>query len=198
MDNKKKFHHGDLKNALLKVTIEKIDRESVNAVSIRSVAKAAGVSHAAPVNHFEDRQALLTSVATEIFKDINKQVERKLKPKPNAAQVRLATTAQVLYRYGLKHPNRYELLWRSDLINHKDEALLAVMDVLYYGTQIDVEDKLPETGYDDDTVAVLMWSLVHGYVDLRAKGMFVDRKDKKTGKKRFNAMLSLLETKLFG
>ena len=57
------YHHGDLKNALIRAGIEILSKEGVQALSLRKVAKQAGVSHAAPYAHFADKQALLAATS---------------------------------------------------------------------------------------------------------------------------------------
>ncbi|MBL4791169.1 MAG: helix-turn-helix transcriptional regulator [Kordiimonadaceae bacterium] len=55
------FHHGDLKRTLFSVAVSLLDQHGVSGVTIRAVARSAGVSHGAPVNHYKDRRALLTA-----------------------------------------------------------------------------------------------------------------------------------------
>lgn len=57
------YHHGDLRAALLHAAEEELAERGMEAFSLRSVAKRAGVSHAAPAHHFGDAQGLLTALA---------------------------------------------------------------------------------------------------------------------------------------
>src|SRR5215208_1766242 len=61
------YYGGDLRRDLLDAALELIAREGPSAVSLRSLAKRLGVSHAAPANHFPDKAALFTAIATEGF-----------------------------------------------------------------------------------------------------------------------------------
>ena len=65
MPRKKSYHHGDLKNALIKAGADILSNEGVSALSLRKVARKAGVSHAAPYAHFTDKQALIAAISTE-------------------------------------------------------------------------------------------------------------------------------------
>ena len=58
-----KFHHGDLRNALIQSGLQILAQESIQALSLRKVAKSAGVSEAAPYRHFKDKEALLAAIA---------------------------------------------------------------------------------------------------------------------------------------
>jgi len=70
MENKNTYHHGDLKNALISAGVEILAREGIGALSLRKVAKKAGVSHSAPYAHFKDKQALIAAISIEGFKKL--------------------------------------------------------------------------------------------------------------------------------
>src|SRR5512136_2819879 len=63
-----KYHHGDLKNALIQAGIEILSEQGLNALSLRKVAQRAGVSHSAPYAHFADKQALIAAISTEGYR----------------------------------------------------------------------------------------------------------------------------------
>lgn len=65
--SEKPYHHGDLRAALLAAGEEELTEKGVEGFSLRSVAKRAGVSHAAPAHHFGDTNGLLTALAAEGF-----------------------------------------------------------------------------------------------------------------------------------
>src|SRR5512136_2974044 len=68
------YHHGDLKNALIEAGIEILSKEGVNGLSLRKVARKAGVSHAAPYAHFADKQALIAAISTEGYRRLNERI----------------------------------------------------------------------------------------------------------------------------
>jgi AcrR family transcriptional regulator len=59
------YHHGDLRRALLDTALEAVAEHGPVAISLRDVARRAGVSHAAPTHHFRDKTGLLTALAAE-------------------------------------------------------------------------------------------------------------------------------------
>jgi AcrR family transcriptional regulator len=190
------FHHGDLKRALIDVAVTLLDQHGVTGVTIRAVAREAGVSHSAPVNHYKDRRALLTAIAQDQFEIILKDIEFSLLEAPNNQKDRIEVFANTMIEFGFRYPHRYQLLWRGDLIDHADPRLLAVMDSIYDQLCDEIERNMPQATVDRDTIAVALWSMWHGYIDMRLSGMFLPLDDKVTGKPRHRAMLDLFLTVL--
>ena len=191
MSKVKSFHHGDLKRVIFNVAVSLLDQHGLNGFTKRAVARKAGVSHGAPVNHYKDRRALLTAIAQDQFEIILKEIEAALVKTPNNQKDRVKVFANTLMDFGFKYPHRYQLLWRSDLIDHDDPRLLTVMDNIYDQLCYEIEQTAPKTAVDTDTIAVALWSMLHGYVDIRLSGMFSSFDDKVTGKPRRQAMLDL-------
>jgi AcrR family transcriptional regulator len=131
MKMKQPFHHGSLKQALLDASGALLDKHGPDGVTIRAVARDVGVSHAAPVNHYKDRETLLTALATVLFKELLASVREKLSSKDLPASERISVFAFVLFEYAMKHSNRYRLLWHTELVNHSDPELLDVMNQYY-------------------------------------------------------------------
>ncbi|MBL4638919.1 MAG: TetR/AcrR family transcriptional regulator [Kordiimonadaceae bacterium] len=196
MDKLNAFHHGDLKRELYDVAVSLLDQHGVSGVTIRAVARSAGVSHSAPVNHYKDRRALLTAIAQGQFETILKEIETALLKAPTEPKDRIKVFANTIMDFGFRYPHRYQLLWRADLIDHEDPSLLVVMDKVYDKLCYEIEHTVPKANVDKDTVAVALWSMVHGYVDMRLSGMFSPLNDKVIDKPRRDAMLELFLTVL--
>lgn len=193
------FHHGDLKRTLLDVAVSLLDQHGVSGVTIRAMARSAGVSHSAPVNHYKDRRALLTAIAQSQFETILKEIETALRKTPTEQKDRkdrVNVFANTMMDFGFRYPYRYQLLWRSDLIDHEDPALLVVMDSVYEKLCDEIEHAVPRATVDKDTVAVAFWSMIHGYIDMRLSGMFSPVDDTVTDRPRRHAMLELFLTVL--
>jgi AcrR family transcriptional regulator len=69
------YHHGDLRRSLLDAALGILHQDGIGAVSLREVARAAGVSHNAPYRHFPSRDALLAGVAAEGFGRLRARLE---------------------------------------------------------------------------------------------------------------------------
>ena len=183
------YHHGDLRQAIIQSALEILDAEGVEAVSIRAVARRAGVSHSAPANHFRDRRALLTAVAAQLFRALNESVERKMARSPSSTRKRVQGLIRTLIDLGLGQPNRYRLLWRRDLLDDNSDELQTEMDSFYNRLIDELQSTGAELRFDRDTYAVALWSMVHGYVSLRLDGNLESRIDLRASKKREDAIV---------
>ncbi len=198
MAKSKSFHHGDLKRALMRSALEILDKEDVAGVTIRAVAKRAGVSHAAPANHFPDRRALLTALAAEQFAVVFDKIRAGIDAKTSDTRAdldpldRIAVLFDSFLTYGLEYPYRYQLLWRYDLVDHEVEIVKQPADRVYDFLVGEIEKVVDRNTVDPDTVSVTIWSMMHGYLDLRMTGMFEDRRDRISGAPRAQAMLMIV------
>lgn len=196
MAKNKQFHHGDLKPALLRAARDLLDEEGESGVGVRAVARKVGVSHAAPVNHFKDRRALLTALTAELIDDIRIDIENRLKTAPNDPVTRIETIANVFIDYGAHHPNRYLLLWRYDVVDHESEMMRSKADIIYDFICDEIDKLTTGRNIDRDTIAIGLWSMLHGYIDLKIVGMFEDRADSVTGEDRPRALIKMFRAVL--
>ncbi|MEO1251560.1 MAG: helix-turn-helix domain-containing protein [Pseudomonadota bacterium] len=73
------YHHGDLRNALLKLATARIAKDGVDAVSVRALAREAGVAHRAAYQHFADKEALIAAAITAAYERLRRRLEKALK-----------------------------------------------------------------------------------------------------------------------
>lgn len=196
MPKDKPFHHQNLKQALHNAALALLDADGIAAVTIRAVARKVGVSHAAPANHYNDRRALLTAIVVKQFQNILADVEKRLGVAGLTNAERVEAIPEILLDYGLRYPSRYQLLWRTELIDYEDPSIVEVTDLLYGGLCDEIEQAMPEAKFDRDTVAIALWSMVHGYVDMRQNGMFLEKSDGVNGQPRPRAMFDLFRAVL--
>jgi AcrR family transcriptional regulator len=83
------YHHGDLKLSLLSAARRILDREGVDAVTVRAVAREADVAHSAPANHFRGRSALLTELAIGVFAELADEIDGALAASGRKVEKRL-------------------------------------------------------------------------------------------------------------
>jgi AcrR family transcriptional regulator len=168
----KPYHHGDLPAALLTAAEAELAERGVEAFSLRSVAKRAGVSHAAPAHHFGDAGGLLTALATQGFRrflDCQHRREAAADPDPVSQMV----AAGIGYvDFALESPALFRLIFASDRLNRADPALVAA-GAASYGHLVDQVKTLG--GGDTDVAAA--WSMVHGLADLMITGRLAKLRD---------------------
>src|SRR5258706_16100220 len=95
------YHHGDLRPALLRAAEDVMGKQGLEALTLRDVARRAGVSHNAPYRHFKDRNALLAALAEDGFRALGKALEGKSGSLMGEAYV----------RFGLANPARFRLMF---------------------------------------------------------------------------------------
>src|SRR5213592_4334026 len=94
------YHHGDLRDALIKVALREAEQGGTEAISIKALAKELGVSQPAPYRHFADRDALLQAVTAEAFRQFN-AIMRAAVDKPSKRS-KLSRFAQAALEFGLR------------------------------------------------------------------------------------------------
>jgi len=176
-----RYHHGDLRRALLTAAEEAITENGVATLSMRDLARRAGVSHAAPTHHFGDKAGLLTALATEGFDQLAKAMATSL-----LASNSFLELGVTYIRFALTRRALFEVMFRPELYHPDDPELLAARarsaDVLY-GAVSDLPDstlaaRQPGAGPASPevrTAGLAAWSMVHGFATLWLTGAFPDR-----------------------
>ena len=165
------YYGGDLRRDLLEEALALIAAEGPSAVSLRSLARRLGVSHAAPANHFPDKAALFTAIATEGFELLAAAIEdavRRAGPDATAAR-RFGAAGRAYAGFALAHPAHFAVMWQRDLLHRDDPALVAAGDAtfaLLLGGVREVQAEGGAPGADPEIVAYLAWSTVHGLAAL--------------------------------
>jgi AcrR family transcriptional regulator len=158
------YHHGDLRRALLDAAVEAIAADGPAAISLRDLARRAGVSHAAPAHHFGDKAGLLTAVAAEGYR----LLAGELREAYEAGDFLEAGVAYM--RFAVGHPAHFAVMFRPDLHRRDDPDLTAAMDrtrsMLY--AQAAGQEGVAEGGAAEAGIAA--WALVHGLATLWLSG----------------------------
>ena len=111
MTDRSRYHHGDLRNALLTAAIAILEEQGLDALSLRAVAARAGVSHGAPAHHFPTLKALLTAVATASFVRFEKtMLEERVKAAADPRS-QLAAAGDGYVRFARDCPQQFRLMF---------------------------------------------------------------------------------------
>jgi AcrR family transcriptional regulator len=154
------YHHGDLKAVILAKAATLVAGRGADGISLRELAREAGVSHAAPAHHFADRRGLFTALAAQGW--------RLLADALAGARPDFIEAALAYVRFALDHPGHYAVMFDRSLVNPDDPELAAAQDAagaeLAHGVGT-LKD--PRAKADPESAALAAWSLVHGFAMLR-------------------------------
>jgi len=160
-DSGRPYHHGDLRRVLLDEAVASLRESGPAALSLRDLARRAGVSHAAPAHHFGDKQGLLTAVAAEGYRRLAGSLGTTDETTPNLTDVGVAYV-----RFAVEERPYFEVMFRPDLYDPADHDLVAARSAL--GAAL-----CEPAGIVSDTpleAGVAAWSLVHGLATLGLAG----------------------------
>src|ERR1700758_3471721 len=107
----KPYHHGDLSRALVAAGRRILESEGPDALSLRAVAREAGVSPAAPYHHFKDKGELLDAVAAEGWRELGDAIARARAEAPSPA-VAVTEIGVAYIRFARDNPALYRIMYR--------------------------------------------------------------------------------------
>ena len=159
------YHHGDLRRALLDAAVRTLQKQGLDALTLRAVGNELGVSRSALYRHFVDKAALLTAVASEGFRmlhcDLRAAWENAGKGRAGALKM-----GEAYVDFALEHPWHYRVMFGSGFDLDADDTELkqagaAAFDVLVESL---VEQQAQGLVLEEDarTQANFVWAVVHG------------------------------------
>ncbi len=123
-----RYHHGDLKSAVLLAAEKILERDGLQAVTLRAVARAVGVSHTAPKNHFGDLMGLLSELAAVGYLRFAAALGEAVNPPSSDARDRLRAMGSAYVAFARAHPKLFLLMFHSERLDMKRPSLLAAID----------------------------------------------------------------------
>ncbi len=172
----KKYHHGDLKNALIQAGIAILSEEGLNALSLRKVAQRAGVSHAAPYAHFADKQALVAAISTEGYRCLYDQMYAVVQLYRDDPQRQLFEGAWAYVQFALDDPAHFKITLSGAVEMEKEYPAFVELSHKSFELVLEIVQRCQSVGTLKPGSPVLMamsvWSLVHGFVSLYLEGQF--------------------------
>lgn len=163
------YHHGDLRDALVRAGRTILEKDGLAALSLRRAARSAGVSPAAPYHHFPDKQALLDAIATQGFGALTSAMETRMAEEtdPNA---RLDASGVGYVAFAVENPALFQLMFGArELELSRNAALMKAGERAYAVLQAAVAATSPD-GAASPLVCLRLWSLVHGIAKLLLEG----------------------------
>lgn len=162
--SKDRYHHGELRKALVDAALALVGEGGTGALSLREVARRVGVSHAAPKHHFPDKAALLAAVGARAFADLADSMQRATAAAGDDATAQLKASGVAYVRYAVQHPALFRLLFGGELSLATDPELDAqsrrAFEVLVRSATA-AAGKDASAG-DVELLVTSAWSVVHG------------------------------------
>lgn len=168
------YHHGDLRRTLIGAALAAVERHGPDAVSLRGVARDAGVSQAAPYNHFADKDALLAAVAAEGFRRFADVLARGAAA-ARSPQARLAALGRAYVAFAHGHAAMFRLMFGPALARAAKDSELAQAAKASYamlqGATGGPTGAVAPPAHDAPPAeALAAWALVHGLATLVIDG----------------------------
>lgn len=169
------YHHGDLRAALIKAALGIVEEQGVAGLTLRGVARQAGVSHAAPAHHFGDLRGLLAAVAAEGYRNLHTAMLESLAAKPDAGPMERLEAVGVAYAmWAVRTPGCFRVMFHPLLADRSTDAELEDAAHATYRVLVGAIVACQEAGAvragDPTEIALTAWSTVHGLATLAVDG----------------------------
>src|SRR5687767_15213892 len=112
--NRASYHHGGLRDELIAACVALIEAEGIAAVSLRRVAREAGVSPGAPYHHFPDRSTLFAAITVQGHQLLLERLQAARQAAPTAVRG-LGAILEAYVTFAREHPGHLHLMLRSEL-----------------------------------------------------------------------------------
>jgi len=169
-----RYHHGSLRTALLAAAERILRRDGLEGLTLRAAAREAGVSHAAPKNHFDDVRGLLSDLAAIGFRRFRATMLAEIAAQSGKLS-RLDAIGLGYIKFAKANPELFTLMFRSERLDFERPALRDAHRTAFglLAGSVGADD-------ENDTAATLTvaqaarsaaaWSLVHGFACLMLDG----------------------------
>ena len=167
---KAKYHHGDLRTALLDAALDVIGEIGPQGLTIREVARRAGVSHAAPYRHFTDKDELILAVVERGFALLQQTMQERKDAAPRDAINQFAASGMAYVDFALNHPAYYRVMFSGDLLSSTGHVSLQHTSSEALQDMVADIARCQELGMvkkgDPVPQALAILSTIHGFVSL--------------------------------
>ncbi|MEH0473944.1 TetR/AcrR family transcriptional regulator [Streptomyces sp. B21-097] len=154
----------DLRTRLVDVGVELVSREGVGALTLREIARRAGVSHGAPRRYFPTHLELLSAIAHRGFTGLAARVGSTLGDEGAGPRGQLTELGDVYLQFALENPGMYELMFRHDLLE-SGHLRLRDTSLPLFGVLVELVGRVREDA-DARAVAAALWANLHGIAQL--------------------------------
>jgi AcrR family transcriptional regulator len=163
----------DLRARVLAASLALLETEGLAALSLREVARRAGVSHQAPYHHFADREAILAALVTEGFDDLASRLERALESAANEKPAAANLAMGLAYvDFALSRPGIFRVMFRPELVDHRHFPEANAAGERSFAMLGRLIERLgtAKNAAEAQVQASLQWAVVHGLATLFVDG----------------------------
>ena len=192
------YHHGDLRRALLDAARVELHLGSVQQLSLRGVARRAGVTHTAAYHHFADKDALMRRLAQEGFEKLDASMVHEMADVKDPVD-RLVAAGVGYLRFAADDPQALRLMFDGDKVVHEDDEPLSTAARRAFTRLVEATAAARGSrGLSGDPLpdAIMQWSAVHGFATL-SRGKRLEFAGITDETELGRAMLERLETSLY-
>ena len=163
-----KYHHGDLRAAVLAAAAEVIARDGVDQLNLRSLTAEIGVSHTAPRHHFGSREGVFTALACEGYDLLADALEDA------AANGDFAAVGVAYVLFAVQNPGHFAVMHRPDLVDGSNTDLQRAQQRTAAPLEAGARDQRGESAEEIAVASIAALSLVHGLATLQLSGALAD------------------------
>jgi AcrR family transcriptional regulator len=172
---KPNYHHGSLRDALLDAALVRLQADGVAKLSLRALAADVGVSPTAVYRHFEDKSALLATIASDGFTGLTRNMQQYLGEEACDAMTALQRIGMGYIDYAIHHPAHYRLMFGQRMVERKrfpelyqssNNSFTMLRNNMQRGLDENIFKPLPV-----ELLTTTAWSLVHGLSMLCIDGL---------------------------
>ncbi|MET8766546.1 TetR/AcrR family transcriptional regulator [Streptomyces sp. NPDC004658] len=153
-----------LRARLVDVGVELLAAEGLQALTLREIARRAGVSHGAPRRYFPTHLELLSAIARRGFADLAARAQATLEQQTGGPRAHVAALARTYLEFALERPGMYELMFRHDLLESGHLGLRDTSLPLFTLLTRLIGDADPDA--DARRTAGALWANLHGMAQL--------------------------------
>lgn len=167
---KKQYHHKDLRNALIEKGIEIVNSEGMNSFSLRKVAAACGVSHAAPYSHFQSKEELLDAMQQHITDQFSMILEETISDYEDTPEL-LKNMGVAYVSFFIDNPHYFSFIYSQSNVNidltfgSSDEENYRPF-VIYKTVVSKILDRINYPMQKQEDVIIALWAFIHGITSL--------------------------------
>ena len=168
-----KYHHGDLRNALIEESIKMINISGEDSLSMRKLAERCGVSMAAPYAHFKNKEEMINAIKEYVEDSFTSYLEAAVSSCKNDIEKKIITLGNAYITFFIENPEYFTFLFSRGYIHvnldfkSSDEKVFRPFKILKDLCSVYFEEKKPElTDYEKELEIIRIWASVQGLTSI--------------------------------